>query len=74
MFFALLLSDVVAVVMLEMNIDMNIVLSVGALVFVILAVVLILSSNARNRVKKREQEANAKIAELQDQMEEALKK
>jgi hypothetical protein len=41
-------------------------------VFVILAAVLFFSQNARDRLKKREQQAAAKIADLQDQVEVAL--
>jgi predicted negative regulator of RcsB-dependent stress response len=47
---------------------------VCALVFVIIAAVMFFGHKSRQRVRKREAEANAKIAELQDQVEEAHRK
>ena len=44
------------------------------IVFVILAVIMFFGHNAKERIKKREAEATAKIAELQDQVEEVLRK
>ena len=72
MFFALLIADVIAVVMFKLVVKLKIVLIVCAIVFVILAAVLFFSQNARERLKKREAQATAKIADLQDQVEEAL--
>ena len=76
MFFALLIADVIALVMLILNHvkQLKIVLIVGAIVFVVLAAVLFFSQNARERIKKREAKAVAKIADLQDQVDEALSK
>ena len=74
MFFALLIADVIAVVMFKLAVKLKIVLIVCAIVFVILAAVLFFSQNARERIKKREAKAVAKIADLQDQVEEALSK
>ncbi len=72
MFFALLIADIIAVVMFKLAVKLKIVLIVCAIVFVILAAVLFFSQNARDRLKKREQQAAAKIADLQDQVEVAL--
>ena len=72
MFFALLLADVVGLIMIKLAVALKIILIVCAIVFVILAAVMFFSHNSRERVKKREQEAVAKIADLQDQVEEAL--
>ena len=73
-FFALLLADIIGIVMLALSVKLKIVLFVSAIIFVVLAVVLFFGSNARERIKKREQQAVAKIADLQDQVEEALNK
>ncbi|MBR6292593.1 MAG: hypothetical protein IKR33_07315 [Bacteroidales bacterium] len=73
-FFALLLADIIGIVMLALSVKLKIVLIVSAIIFVVLAVVLFFGSNARERIKKREQQAVAKIADLQDQVEEALNK
>ena len=72
--FALLLADIIGIVMLALLVKLKIVLIVSAIIFVVLAVVLFFGSNARERIKKREQQAVAKIADLQDQVEEALNK
>ena len=69
MFFALLLADIVGIVMMKLHVAPRITLIVGGLVFVILAVVLFFGGNARDRAQKREAEANAKIAELQEQVD-----
>ena len=71
-FFALLLADVIGVIMLSLNVHLKTVLIVGAIIFVVLAMVLFFSNNSHERLKKREQQAVAKIADLQDQVEEAL--
>ena len=69
LFFALLLGDIVAVVMLRLGVTLKVVVTVAALVSAILAVVMFFAGNARQRSKKREQEAAAKLAELQEQVE-----
>ena len=74
-FSALLLSDLVGIVMLKLGIGLRTTLTVGALVFVILLVVLALGLHTKLTGRKREEAAVAKIAELQDQMAtEAAKK
>ena len=73
-FFALLIADVIGVIMLGLSVKLKIVLIVSAIVFVVLALVLFFGQNSRERIKKREQQAVAKIADLQDQVEEALNK
>ena len=60
--------------MLGLSVKLKIVLIVSAIVFVVLALVLFFGQNSRERIKKREQQAVAKIADLQDQVEEALNK
>ncbi len=74
MFFALLLADAVAVVMFALHVNVKIVMIVSAVVFGILAVVMAASSSSREKGRRREAEAAAKIAELQDQVVEAQKK
>ena len=74
MFFALLLADVVAVVMLLLGVVMKIVITVALVVFAINAVVMALGHNSREKIRKREAEATAKIADLHDQMSEAQRK
>ena len=69
-FFSLLLADVVAVVMVKLAVPLKIVLTVSVLVFAILAVVMLLSSNGSRRAKRREEEATARIAELENQVKE----
>ena len=69
LFFALLLGDVVALVMLKLSVRLGIVVTIGGLVFAILAAVLFFGGNARERSRKREQQAAAKIAELQEQVD-----
>lgn len=73
-FFALLIADVIGVIMLGLSVKLKIVLIVSAIVFVVLALVLFFGQNSRERIKKREQQAVAKIADLQDQVEEVLNK
>ena len=70
LFFSLLLGDAVALVMLKLDVPLNIVLTVAGLVFVILAVVLFFAGNARDRSRRREQQATAKLAELESKVKE----
>jgi membrane protein implicated in regulation of membrane protease activity len=74
LFLALLLADAVALLMLKLSVAVKVTLIVAVLVFVILSAVLFFANNARQRAKKREEEANAKIAELQDQVAENYNK
>jgi membrane protein implicated in regulation of membrane protease activity len=74
LFWSLLLADVVAIAMLKLGVTMKVTMIVSALVFVILAVVMFIANNAHQRTKKREEEANAKIVELQDQVAEKYSK
>ncbi|MBR1784110.1 MAG: hypothetical protein IJ760_01565 [Bacteroidales bacterium] len=67
-FFALLLGDVVALVMLKLGVELNTVIVVAGLVFALLALVLALGARRSNRIKRREQEAMAKIAELEEKV------
>ena len=69
LFFALLLADIVGIVMTKLHVEPKITLIVGGVVFIILVAVMFFSGNARERAKKREQQANAKIAELQEQVD-----
>lgn len=69
LFFALLLGDVVALVMLRLGVALKITLTVAGVVFVILALVLLFGGNARERSRKREQQTAAKLAELQEQVD-----
>ena len=71
MFFALLLTDVVGIIMLKLAVTLKIILIVCGIVFVILAAVMFIGHNAKERISKREQQAVAKIADLQDQVDEA---
>lgn len=71
MFLALLIADIVAVVMLALTVKLKIVIIVGLLIFAVLAIVLFFNNRSREKGKKRE-EAAAKIATLQDQVEVAL--
>ena len=66
LFWALLLGDVVAVAMLKLSIKLGTVITVAGLVFIILAAVMFFAGNARERSRKREQEATAKLAEMQE--------
>jgi Flp pilus assembly protein TadB len=68
-FFALLLGDVVALVMLKLGVTLKIVTIVAGLVAIILAVVMFFAGNARERSRKREQQTAAKLAELQEQVD-----
>ena len=70
LFWSLLLADAVALVMLKLSVATKVTFIVAVLVFVILAVVMLIANYARHRAKKREEEANAKIAQLQDQVAE----
>ena len=72
MFFALLLADVIGVVMLKLGVALKIVLIICTLVFVDIAMVMAFGHHSRERGRKREEQAAAKIADLQDQVEEAL--
>lgn len=72
-FFALLISDAIALLMLKLAVAIKTTLLVAGLVFIVLAAVMFFGSQARKRIKKREAQAVAKIAELQDQMEETIK-
>ena len=75
MFFALLLADVVALVMVKMGVPhIRTVVLVSAVVFVILAAVMVIGSRSRDRIKKREEQATARIAELESQAAEEAKK
>lgn len=74
MFFALLLADLIGLVMLKLHVVMKTTLIVAVAVFIVIALVMFFGHTARQRLKKREKEAAAKIADLQDQVEEALKK
>ena len=67
-FFSLLLADVVAVVMLKLTVPLKIVLTVSVLVFAILAVVIFFTNSGSRRAKRREEEATARIAELESQV------
>ena len=69
-FFSLLLADVVAVVMLKLTVPLKIVLTVSVLVFAILAVVIFFTNSGSRRAKRREEEATARIAELESQVKE----
>ena len=74
MFWSLLLADAVALVMVKLSVAPKVIVIVAGLVFVILALVMFFTDRARQRGQKREEEANAKIAELQDQVAEAYNK
>jgi len=73
MFFALLLADIIGIIMLELTVPLKIILIVCGIIFVVLALILFFGHNSRERIKKREEKAVAKIADLQDQVEEALR-
>ena len=73
MFFALLLADIIGIIMFKLQVSLRIILIVCGIVFVVLAAVMFFTGNAHQRSKKREAEAQAKIAELQNQVEEAAK-
>ena len=73
MFCALLLADIIGLVMLELNVGLKKTLIVSVIVFVIIALVMFIGRTSRQRMKKREAEAEAKIADLQDQVDGALK-
>lgn len=75
LFFALLLGDVVAIVMLRLGVALGVVTTVAGLVFIILAIVMFFANNANRRAKKREQAASAKLAELENKVktDESLK-
>lgn len=68
LFFALLLGDVVAIVMLRLGVALGIVTTVSGLVFAILAIVLFFANNANSRAKRREEAASAKLAELESRV------
>lgn len=74
LFWSLLLADAVALVMLKLSVATKVTFIVAVLVFAILAVVMLIANYTRQRAKKREAEANAKIAELQDQVAEKYSK
>lgn len=74
MFWSLLLADAVALVMVKLSVVPKVIVIVAGLVFVILALVMFFTDRARQRGQKREEQANAKIAELQDQVAEAYNK
>jgi len=74
LFWSLLLADAVALVMVKLSVAPKVIVIVAGLVFVILALVMFFTDRARQRGQKREEEANAKIAELQDQVAEAYNK
>ena len=69
-FWALLLADAVGLIMLKLSVRLDIVLTVAAVVFAILAVVMYFGGQARKRAEKREAEANAKLAELEGKVKE----
>ena len=72
MFFALLLADVIGLVMLKLGVVLKIAIIICALVFAVIAAVMFFGHNSRERGRKREEQAAAKIADLQDQVETAL--
>ncbi len=74
LFWSLLLADAVALVMVKLSVAPRVIVIVAGLVFVILALVMFFTDRARQRGQKREEQANAKIAELQDQVAEAYNK
>ena len=74
LFIALLLADIIAFLMLKLMVRLQTVLIIGGIVFVILSLVFFFGQNARQRIKKREEQAVAKIADLQDQVEAAIHK
>lgn len=71
-FTALLLADILAIIMLKLMVKLNVVILIGALVFVILLVIMIWGHHAKKRIKKREDEAITKIAELEDKVKEKV--
>lgn len=73
-FFALLLADVLAIAMIKLMVSIRVATIIAGIVFVLLAIIFVVGHNGRKRLKQREAQAVAKIAELQDQMEESYKK
>lgn len=71
-FLALLIADILALLMIKLMVPLKSVLIVCGIVFVLLALVFFFGHNAQQRNRKREEQAAAKIADLQDQVEEAL--
>jgi len=73
MFFALLVADIIGIIMLKLAVSLSNIMIVCGIIFVILAIVLFFGHKSVERIKKREEKAVAKIADLQDQVEEALR-
>jgi len=74
MFFALLLADIIALIMLKLAVVLKTVVIVCGIVFAVMALVFFFGHNARQRIRKREENAKVRIAELQDQIKDTLKK
>lgn len=70
-FLALLLADVVAVVMQMLGIGLKTTITVAALVFVILFIVMAFGLHTKLRGRQRVEAAVAKIAELESQVAES---
>lgn len=68
LFFSLLLANVLAYVMLKMTMELDKVVIVSGLLFVILAVVMLLAGSGRSKAKRREQEAAAQLAALEEKV------
>lgn len=70
MFLALLIANVMGAILTVLNMETKVIWIVGLIVFAIMAIVLAVASSRSARFAKREAEASAKIAELQDQIAE----
>jgi Flp pilus assembly protein TadB len=68
LFWALLLADAVALLMIRLAVGVKVTLIIAALIFVILAAVMFFGGQARQRIKKREEEAKARLAELKEKV------
>lgn len=69
LFLSLFLADIIAIIMIKLGIKLGAVIAIGAIVFIVLSAVMYFGDRARKRAEKREAEANAKIAELQEQVD-----